>query len=485
MTILGRDLPDLSIRDASAGLRRGDWSARDLTTAVFDRIEATEPLVHAWVEIDVDQAVANADRAQDELDRGIDRGPLHGLPIGIKDIFDVAGYPTRCGSAARADVAPAERDADTVAVLRGGGALLLGKTVTQEFAAGVISPPARNPWNPDRIPGGSSGGSAVAVALGNCYGAMGSDTGGSIRIPAAACGVVGFKPAYGQLSVGGVFPLSWSLDTVGPLARSVDDVRLLWQVLVGIKAGVLKPVMNSSFDLKNLRFGVPGGFFLESVQPDIRESIEAAVDLLRSMGATIIELQFPLAAAARAAAFIINRVETAAVHERFAREEPERFRLYNPDLRLRIAAGSSLSASLYINAIRAREAIRDAVRDLYADFQIDAMVVPTLPTTAVSANNLLIEGTGLDEGIGASWTRLTMPFNATGQPVLALPCGFDRQHLPIGLQLVGAPGREDSLFRIGSALESALALYHSRPPLLSRIEHSCAADQTMLNGVEP
>ena len=163
--------------------------------------------------------------------KGIDRGPLHGIPLGIKDIFDVAGWPTRCGSAARDDVAPAATTAPSVQALIDGGAVILGKTTTQEFAAGTISAPARNPWHPGRIPGGSSGGSAAAVAVSACLGAMGSDTGGSIRIPAAACGVTGFKPAFGQLEVSGVFPLSWSLDTVGPIARTVDDAWVMWNVL--------------------------------------------------------------------------------------------------------------------------------------------------------------------------------------------------------------------------------------------------------------
>ena len=231
MSASDTSLLDLGIRAVGDGFRRRSWSPVEVVQAALERIEATEPELHAWVLVDPEQALRAAAQAEHELMTGTDRGPLHGIPIGIKDIFDVAGWPTRCGSAARDDVAPATANAPSVQALIDGGAVILGKTTTQEFAAGTISPPARNPWNPSRIPGGSSGGSAAAVAVGACLGAMGSDTGGSIRIPAAACGVTGFKPAFGQLDVAGVFPLSWSLDTVGPIARTVDDAWVMWNVL--------------------------------------------------------------------------------------------------------------------------------------------------------------------------------------------------------------------------------------------------------------
>lgn len=467
MNNAGADLLQLSIREAGAGFRRGDWSARELTLASLERIAATEPVVHAWVEIDAEQALVAADRAQNDLNGGRDQGPLQGIPVGVKDIIDVAGFPTRCGSASFFDAQPAPQDANSVAMLRKGGAVLLGKTVTQEFAAGVISAPARNPWDPQRIPGGSSGGSAVAVGLGNCFGALGSDTGGSIRIPAAACGVVGFKPTFGELSVAGVFPLSWSLDTIGPLARRVDDVRLMWETLAGRGSGLDPAERDGPVGLKGVRIGVPQDFFLEFVQMDIRTSFESSIEVLRNLGATIVELEWSAASVSRAAAFIINRAETAAVHEHMARAAPEKFRLYNSDLRLRVAAGSALSATIYLKAIRARNVIRNSMRDLFDEHRIAALIAPSLPTTALFADNLKIDGTGLDETIGASWTRLTMPFNATGQPVLAIPCGFDPNDLPVGMQLAGAPGGEASLFQIGCALESALGLHHRRPPLLS------------------
>ena len=228
---MSSDILSLSIAELGAAYRRRDLSPVEVTSACLASIDQTEPAIHAWVEVSADDALTSAAAAEAELLGGGDLGPLHGVPTGIKDIFDVAGLPTRCGSLARAQQVAATSDSASVAALRAGGAVLLGKTVTQEFAAGVISPPARNPWDPSRIPGGSSGGSAAALAAHNCFAAMGSDTGGSIRIPAAACGVVGFKPTYGSLSADGVFPLSWSLDTVGPLAKTVADARITWSVL--------------------------------------------------------------------------------------------------------------------------------------------------------------------------------------------------------------------------------------------------------------
>ena len=224
-------IADLSIAEASRRLRQGELSPVDLTTAVLDRIAVTEPVIHAYVSVETASALASARQAEQELRAGRDRGPLHGVPIAVKDIIDMAGLPTRCGSASRADAAPAIQDADVVRRLRQAGAVLVGKTVTHEFASGVISPPARNPWDPARIPGGSSGGSGASVAAGASFAALGSDTAGSIRIPASLNGVVGLKPTYDRISRAGVFPLSWSLDTIGPLARTVEDATLVFQAI--------------------------------------------------------------------------------------------------------------------------------------------------------------------------------------------------------------------------------------------------------------
>jgi aspartyl-tRNA(Asn)/glutamyl-tRNA(Gln) amidotransferase subunit A len=454
-----------SIREIGDGLRRRSWSPVDVTRAALARIEMTEPSLHAWVLVDSEGALAAAAQAGREIDSGMDRGPLHGIPIGIKDIFDVAGWPTRCGSASLDDASPAVENSQAVQALIDGGAIILGKTTTQEFAAGTISPPARNPWNPQCIPGGSSGGSAAAVAVGACFGAMGSDTGGSIRIPASACGVTGFKPTFGELDIGGVFPLSWSLDTIGPIARTVDDTWLMWSVLRN--AGSAAPadrVTDRDGTLRHLRIGVSRAYFFDALQPDVRSSVCGAIDTLSELGATIVDTPWPDAAAARACAFLINRVETAAVHEHVAVAEPERFARYGADLRLRVAAGRGIPASVYVKAMRARAAFRDSMAQLFAEHHIDFLLAPALPTTAISADRLVIEDTGVEESVGVAWTRLTMPFNATGQPVLALPCGLDRDRLPVGIQLAGIPGQERALFEAAALIEGAVAFHGLHEP---------------------
>ena len=455
------DILTLSIADLGAAYRKRELSPVDVTETCLAVISQTEPALHAWVEVSAENARQSARISEVELRGGSDRGPLHGVPVGIKDIFDVAGFPTRCGSPARADQREATSDAASVASLRAGGAVILGKTVTQEFAAGVISQPARNPWDPARIPGGSSGGSAAALAAHNCFAAMGSDTGGSIRIPAAACGVVGFKPTFGSLSASGVYPLSWSLDTVGPLARSVADTRIVWELLAK-----KNHTPDAAPDLRDYRIGIAGPFFMDNAQPAVRDAVTSTIETLRSLGAEVVDAPWAEAAAARAIGFLLNRVETAVVHGAVARDEPDVFAQYNPDLRLRVAAGGILPSELYVNSLRKRAVVRDTMAELFGEHRLNALIAPTLPTTAVPADHMTITGTGLDEGIGAAWTRLTMPFNTTGQPVLAMPVGFDPQGLPIGVQLAGAPGREEELFVIGQALEHALGIQAILPPML-------------------
>jgi aspartyl-tRNA(Asn)/glutamyl-tRNA(Gln) amidotransferase subunit A len=463
MTQPASDHLTLSIQELGDGFRQKRWSPVEVTHACLVRIQATESDLHAWVVVDAERALAAAKQAERELLAGEDRGPLHGIPIGIKDIFDVAGLPTRCGSAAMDDAPAAATSAPTVARLQDGGAIVLGKTVTQEFAAGTISHPARNPWDPARIPGGSSGGSAAAVAVGACFAAMGSDTGGSIRIPAAACGVTGLKPKFGALDLAGVFPLAWSLDTAGPIARTVDDTWNIWQALQsdGARQSPDRAPANPP-----PRIGVSRAFFFEWLQPGVRDAVDNAITRLVDHGMTVVEAPWADAAAARACAFLINRVETAAVHERVALEDPERFSHYGAELRLRIAAGRTVPATLYTSAMRARRIVKDSIANLFAEHRLDALLTPTLPTTAIPADRLVIEGTGLDESVGAGWTRLTMPFNATGQPVFAIPCGLDPLGLPVGLQLAGRPDNDEKLFEVARAVEQILEFHRHRPALL-------------------
>ena len=334
------DLCEFSIGQAHRLMRLGEVSPVELVESSLQRIEALEPTLHAWVEVFGDQATAAALVAEAQLRKGEDFGPLHGIPVAVKDIVDVAGVPTRCGSKSRENVAPASDDAAVVAALKASGAIVLGKTVTQEFAAGVISPPARNPWDPACIPGGSSGGSAAVVAAGICPIAIGTDTGGSIRIPASVCGVVGLKPTYGRVSKRGIFPLAWSLDTAGPIAGSVEDAALMLNAIQGFDqadpTSADEPWHDATEelgrDLRGLRIGVVRDHFMERVQRDVAQSFELALPLIAELGAEVVEVDWPEASAARAAGLIINRVEAVAVHDDAMRANPDG---YAPELRIR------------------------------------------------------------------------------------------------------------------------------------------------------
>lgn len=456
---------DLTITEAGSQLRKRRFSIVELVEATLARIEATEPDLHAYVEVMAEDARNRAQALDSELADGRDRGLLHGIPIGVKDIYDVAGVPTRCGSLVREDAPPATADAATVASLRRAGAIVLGKTTTQEFAAGVVSPPARNPWDHERIPGGSSGGSAAAVAVGAAMAGLGSDTGGSIRIPASVCGVTGLKPTFGLLSVQGVYPLAWSLDTLGPLARGVEDVAITFDGMATRDGGsTLAPALNERPAW--VRVGVSRPHFFDRIQPGVSTAVERAIEVLgRIPGFELIEAPWPEAGAARAAGFIINRVESSSVHHEGIATHPE---LYGQELRLRLEANALFPATGYLRALRARTLLRERIANHFAEHALDVMVAPATPGTAALASELHVPyEDGPAEHVSLAYTRLTMPFNLTGQPVLSVPCGFDADGLPVGLQIAGKPFGERELCQIGVAIEEALAVAGGRrwPPV--------------------
>jgi len=467
MTWLDGDPADLTISQASAALRAGRLTAAELVEATLTRAQRTEPELHAYVTLTGDAARATAEQQDDDARGGSFHGPLHGIPLGIKDIFDVAGLPTRCNSKSRSRVEPAEDDSVSVAMLRRAGGIVIGKTVTQEFAAGVVSPPARNPWDPSRIPGGSSGGSAAAVAAGSAMAAMGSDTGGSIRIPASVCGTAGLKPTFGVLSTKGVFPLSWSLDTLGPLAKSAEDAWIMYGALVGIEERPLPPI-----ELGNVRVGVAHPHFFERLEPGVYRAIREAIAMLASAGAAVVDAPWNDARAARAAGFIINRVETEVIHREGVQRNPQQ---YGPTLVERVKASSVIPASGYVRALQARTVVRGSIEQVFLDHQLDVMITPASPATALPANDLFARyGDDLGpEPVTLAYTRMTMPFNATGQPILVIPCGLDERGLPVGLQIAARPYDEERLCRIGMAFESVFAHHFgagwSRPPMNAEV----------------
>lgn len=463
MTWLDGDPADLTIAQAQAALRAGKLTAAELVEANLTRAERTEPLLHAFVSLNGDAARTQAERLDDAARGGVFAGPLHGIPLGIKDIFDVAGLPTKCNSKSRARAKAATEDSASVEMLRRAGGIVVGKTVTQEFAAGVVSHPARNPWDPSRIPGGSSGGSAAVVSVGSATAAMGSDTGGSIRIPASVCGTVGLKPTFGVLSTKGVYPLAWSLDTVGPLTRTSEDAYIMYCALAGIEQeGTADPI-----SLSEIRVGVSQPHFFEQLQPGVYEAVRRAIGLIATAGAAVVDAPWNDARAARAAGFIINRVETEVVHREGVRSNPKG---YGPTLVERVKASSVIPASGYVRALQARSVVKASMEQVFLDHGLDVLVTPTTPATALPANDLFADYSGAPrEHVTLAYTRLSMPFNITGQPVLSIPCGIDGNGMPVGLQVVGRPFDEERLCRIGTAIEGLLSdtfgAGWTRPPL--------------------
>ena len=467
---------DLTVTEAASLVKQGDLSAVELMRSVLDRSERFPSDGHPYVQAPDAEALLEQAR---EADRAHLRkqwtGPLHGIPVAVKDIFDVAGITTRCGSAAMSDAEPAMVDAEAVAILRRAGAIVVGKTVTQEFAAGVVSAPARNPWDLDRIPGGSSGGTAAAVAVGIGLAGLGSDTGGSIRIPASVCGVVGLKPTFGLVSRRGVFPLSWSLDHVGPITKTVTDAAVLFNLLAEV--GATQPSRSPSRardavaeigdGIVGLRIGVPRGFFFERLEPEVSSVVGRAITQLKLLGAEVVEADWKHASAARAVGFLLNRVESAAIHDQRVRSHGH---LLGEELRVRLKAGLMLPARDYVRALQARRGIRESMAAYFEEHRLDAMVLPATPGVAAHADDLTVtDDQGNVDSVHVAYTRTNMPINVTGQPSLALPCGFTRGGLPVGMQIVGRPFGEARICRIGFVYEQATRWIDRRPPILETL----------------
>ena len=459
------DVRAMTMRRALDGLAQGEFSTAELVRDSLIRLDATDATPQAWVEVEPQLAMQHALAADRRRTFNSPTLPLFGIPIGVKDIIDIAGMRTRCNMESRVDIHVAARDADAVAALRRDGAILLGKTVTQEAAAGVISDPARNPWDPDRIPGGSSGGSAAAVASGACVAALGTDTGGSIRIPASVTGMVGLKPTWGRLSVKGIFPLAPSMDTVGPITKTVEDSAMLYLSLAGRQkeiAGLADRFPEAGRSLSGRRIGVLRPYFLDRVQDDVAIAFQDAVSVLRGLGAEIVDCDWEDAGAARAVALISSRVESAAVHRAQLHGAPD---LMGKALRSRVEVGAMLRADTYIRARQVRKAISGSIAGVYRDHALDAVVVPTLPATAPRANeDDVTYADGSKEEVGAALTRLAAPWNATGQPVISVPCGFDVNRMPVGLSFVGRPDEELDLCDMAHAYERAAGWHRHLPP---------------------
>ena len=457
-----------TVPEAARALRSGRTTSRELTEASLAAAAALDADLSAFVVVDPDGALEAADRADEAIAAGRDLGPLMGVPVGIKDIVDVAGMPTRCGSPAY-PATPAATDATLVRRLRRGGAVIVGKTTTHELACGVYSPPVSNPWDLGRIPGGSSGGSGAAVAAGIVPMAIGSDTGGSIRIPASLCGTVGLKATYGRVSRAGVAALAWSLDHLGPLTATVAGAAAALEVLAGPDpldpSASLRPVAQYSRSLDRgvdgLRIGVLRGAPLEPMQTDVAETFAASADLLAAQGAAMVGVEVPELEHGLAAEFGIVAPEAGVYHRELVRSRPDQI---NPGIRTLLVAGLMLEPEHYFKALQARRAIAGALRRVFVENRLDALVTPTLPATAApkDADNFRFGDSA--EPVTLAYVRTTGPFNLSGLPALSVPAGFDRDGLPIGLQIAAAPFDEETALRIGASFESVVELSPRQPP---------------------
>ncbi|MGP4016953.1 amidase [Saccharopolyspora sp. 5N708] len=450
---------EFTVSEAAERIRSGELSPVELTEDVLARIAATEPVLNAYVQVTAERAVQQARRAADEIIAGDYRGPLHGIPVALKDLFDVAGLPTTASSAVRADYVPGT-DSAVAERLTAAGAVTVGKTHTHEFAFGAITPTTRNPWDTTRSPGGSSGGSGAAVAAGSALAAMGSDTGGSIRIPAALCGTVGLKPTYGRVSRFGVTSLSWSLDHVGPLTRTARDAAVLLGALAGydrrdpatvdVEVPDYLAALAAGTRLAGLRIGVPTNYFFDQLHPEVEKYVVAAISVLQDLGAEVREVRVPHAETMREMNLLIVTAEAASYHQAMLRDKRE---LYQPDVLARINAGRSVSALDYLSAIRHRSVLQAAWRDLYAD--VDVIVAPTVAIPAPRTDQPVAETTpGAAEPVTDALTRLCAPANATGLPAVSVPCGLTEENLPVAFQVIGRPFAEGTILRVANAYES-------------------------------
>ncbi|MFE7607301.1 amidase [Streptomyces celluloflavus] len=449
---------ELSLADAAQAIASGELSPVELTDSVLARIEAVEGSLGAFVAVFADAARQAAGQAERDIAAGAHRGPLHGIPMGLKDLIDVQGLPTTASSRVR-EHHTARRDSTVAARLRDAGAILLGKTHTHEFAYGLTTPQTGNAWAPDRVAGGSSGGSAVAVAAGEATFALGTDTGGSIRVPSALNGVVGLKPTYGLVSRRGVTPLSWSLDHVGPITRTARDAELVLAALVGPDpGGPASPYVPPSGrprrtggDLTGLRVGVPRNHFFDRVAPEVAKAIRGAVADLAGLGAVLVDIDIPMAEYLQATQWGLMVPEATAYHQRTLRSSPE---LYGPDVRVLLEAGELVPAGDYLRAQRSRTLMRRAWARLFDE--VDIIAAPTVTSTAARRDQQTVRWSdGSEESVSDSYVRLSAPANITGLPSLSLPVGLDGTGLPIGMQLIGGPFAEAALLSTGRVYEEA------------------------------
>jgi aspartyl-tRNA(Asn)/glutamyl-tRNA(Gln) amidotransferase subunit A len=457
----------MQLSEVATAIAKQELSPVEVTQATLDRISALDGKLHTYYTLFADQALAAAKAAEGEIRSGSYRGPLHGIPLAVKDIYESG--PTTGGSKLRKDYI-AHQDCTSVRKLKQAGGIMLGKLATYEFALGLPTlashfPPARNPWNLEIDPGGSSSGSGAAVAAGLCYGAMGSDTGGSIRWPAFCCGIVGMKATYGRVSRAGVFPLSWNLDHTGPMTRTVKDCALMLQGCAGHDpsdpASAREPVPAFSAklgrDINGMRIGIPRKLFAENCGKEILDSFNTAAAHVAKLGAEVVDVDAISFEEMWAVIWPILCSDAAAYHLEDMKKQPGD---YHPDMRFSLAAGTLVSATGYLQAQRARDVIRRRMLK-----QLESVDLFMVPTTGFMPGKIRAEAPKGSFLTSSEFTIYTPLFNITGFPALAVPCGFSAAGLPIGFQLAGNPFDEATVFQVGYAYEQSTP-WHQRHPTL-------------------
>jgi aspartyl-tRNA(Asn)/glutamyl-tRNA(Gln) amidotransferase subunit A len=467
------ELLELSLAQASRLVEAREISPVELVNASLERIAAVGGKTNAFISVYQDQAREVAKAAETMIGAGHWLGPLHGIPLALKDNIGLKGMRSTAGSKVLADWVP-DQDATVAARLRGQGGILIGKTNMHEFAWGGTSDnphygAVRNAWNPERFPAGSSGGSGAAVAARECFGALGTDTGGSVRLPSAINGIVGLRPTIGRVSNYGVIPLAWSMDTVGPMARTVEDCAVIFNAIAGHDpkdgGSAFKPVVDYTGDLnrgvKGLRIGIVPGYFFHHLQPPVHDAVKGALKALEGLGATVVDVDIENIHGNISAQLTIEAAEPSAYHQRWLRERPED---YGEDVRTLLEMGEMLLATHYIQAQRYRTLLRQEFMDAFKS--VDVFICPTLPFTAtrVGEMSVIIEN-GEQEHMLSAIMQFTGVPSLTGLPSLNVPCGFDPDGLPVGMQIIGQPFDEARLFRVGAAYQ-AVTDFHTKAPSL-------------------
>jgi len=444
----------MTILESADALRSKKISSLELTNEALAKIANSR--LNAFITVLEDAARARASAMDEELSHGIDRGPMHGIPIAHKDLVYTKGVRTTGGSKILKDFVPAH-DADIAISLDRAGAVLVGKTNLHEFAYGITSNnphfgAVRNPWDTERIPGGSSGGSGAAIAASIVPMATGTDTGGSIRIPASFCGITGLKPTFGLISKRGVMPLGWTMDHMGPMTKTVRDCAVAFQAMGGAAA---IPAKNA--DIRGLRVGLPVNYYFDALDLEVSESVRTAVQTAAALGARIVDIKVPDIGALNVVGRMLLLAEATSVHQHHLNRRGD----IGVDVLTLLDQGRLIRAADYVDAQRLRRIYCREFSKLWSE--VDCIFTPATPTPAPKIGQMTMKVGSADEDVRLATTRLMRAINVLGIPALAIPCGFTKAGLPIGLQILGAPRAEETILRVGAAIEDATGAVARKP----------------------